>query len=125
VTAESLPPELVALHDQPGGTSLRGLAGILNAYDALRAEQVSHAYREWRLRFELDSAHSVTTCASVKRLPGGRYLHVIHTLATEVEYLRALAEKRGATDIEITNRTVTVLHADWAEADLATIGTRP
>ncbi len=34
--AESLPPELVALHDAPGGTSLTGLAGIINAYDALR-----------------------------------------------------------------------------------------
>lgn len=38
-TAESLPPELVALHDAPGGTSLRGLAGILSAYDAWREEQ--------------------------------------------------------------------------------------
>lgn len=37
-TAESLPPELVALHDQPGGTSLRGLAGILNAYDRWRED---------------------------------------------------------------------------------------
>jgi hypothetical protein len=35
-TAESLPPELAALHDAPGGTSLTGLAGILNAYDAMR-----------------------------------------------------------------------------------------
>jgi len=38
-TAESLPPELVALHDRPGGTSLRGLAGILNAYDQWRENQ--------------------------------------------------------------------------------------
>ena len=35
----TLPPELVALHDAPGGTSLIGLAGILNAYDAWREEQ--------------------------------------------------------------------------------------
>jgi hypothetical protein len=42
-TAESLPPELVALHDQPGGTSLRGLAGILNAYDQLRADAADTA----------------------------------------------------------------------------------
>lgn len=33
---ENLPAELVALHDAPGGTSLRGLAGILNAYDGMR-----------------------------------------------------------------------------------------
>lgn len=38
-TAESLPPELVALHDAPGGTSLRGLADILNAYDQWREDQ--------------------------------------------------------------------------------------
>jgi hypothetical protein len=37
-TAESLPPELAALHDAPGGTSLRRLAEILNAYDRLRDE---------------------------------------------------------------------------------------
>src|ERR1700753_3257955 len=35
-TAESLPPELVALHDRPGGTSLTRLAMILNAYDEMR-----------------------------------------------------------------------------------------
>jgi len=35
-TAETLPPDLVALHDQPGGTSLTGLAAILNAYDQWR-----------------------------------------------------------------------------------------
>lgn len=38
-TTESLPPELVALHDAPGGTSLRRLADILNAYDQWREEQ--------------------------------------------------------------------------------------
>jgi len=37
-TAESLPPELAALHDQPGGTSLHGLAAILTAYDQLRED---------------------------------------------------------------------------------------
>lgn len=38
-TAESLPPDLVALHDAPGGPSLRGLADILNAYDTWREDQ--------------------------------------------------------------------------------------
>ena len=38
-TAETLPPDLVALHDAPGGTSLRGLADILNTYDRWREEQ--------------------------------------------------------------------------------------
>ena len=38
-TWDTLPSELVALHDAPGGTSLYGLAGILNAYDAWREEQ--------------------------------------------------------------------------------------
>jgi hypothetical protein len=35
-TAETIPPELAALHDAPGGASLRGLAEILNAYDRIR-----------------------------------------------------------------------------------------
>jgi len=35
-TTETIPPELAAIHDAPGGTSLRGLAEILNRYDELR-----------------------------------------------------------------------------------------
>lgn len=60
-TAETLPPEVVALHDAVGGTSLRGLAEILNAYDALRpavdlawaadqAEQVAVKYEQFAER---------------------------------------------------------------------------
>lgn len=40
-TAETVPPELAALHDAPGGTSLHGLAGILNAYDRWQHEQAA------------------------------------------------------------------------------------
>jgi len=37
-TAESLPPQLVALHERPDGTSLTGLAAVLNAYDQWRED---------------------------------------------------------------------------------------
>lgn len=37
-TWDTLPPELVAIHDRPGGTSLIGLAKILNEYDRIREE---------------------------------------------------------------------------------------
>lgn len=37
-TAETLPEELLAIHDRPGGTSLIGLAMILNEYDRIRDE---------------------------------------------------------------------------------------
>lgn len=35
-TAETIPAEIAAIHDAPGGTSLHGLAEILNAYDRIR-----------------------------------------------------------------------------------------
>lgn len=37
----TIPPGLVAIHDAPGGTSLVGLADILNAYDALRRNETT------------------------------------------------------------------------------------
>lgn len=36
-TADNLPHSIVALHDAPGGTSLRGVAAILNMYDMILA----------------------------------------------------------------------------------------
>lgn len=64
-TWETLPPELVVLHDKPGGTSLRGLAGILNAYDSLRTTAPTDGEEEpHRLTVELVPVHHPATWAA-------------------------------------------------------------